>query len=245
MALTATATESTRKEVCCILGMTNCIVVETSPDKPNVFLACKEFTSVVEVFSPIAENLKSERVNMGRMIIFCKKIALCSQIYSFFRFVLGPEFTEPPNHPISEPQYRLIDMFTSGTHTSVKGEILKSFKNPNKPLRIVIATIAFGLGVDCAGVRKIVHVGPPNDIEDYVQQLGRAGRDGKPAIAEVLFGKNLMNNTSKTMKEYCQLKDNCRRNFLFSDFKCYTPSTDTVCTCCDVCKSFCMCKNCR
>lgn len=73
---------------------------------------------------------------------------------------------------------------------------MKSFKNPSSPLRIVIATIAFGLGVDCAEVRKVIHLGPPSDVEDYIQQLGRAGRDGKPATAEILYGKNLKHQSN-------------------------------------------------
>lgn len=122
MALTATATEATRREVCRVLGMSNPVVVETSPDKPHVFLRCSEFTSIVDVFLPITEQLKVDRVNMGRLIIFC--IALCSQVYSFFKYIMGPAFTEPPNYPISQPQYRLVDMFTSGTHPTKNSEIV-------------------------------------------------------------------------------------------------------------------------
>ena len=66
------------------------------------------------------------------------------------------------------PQYRLVDMFTSGTHSAVKEKILTSFKQPETPLRIVIATIAFGLGIDCADIRNIIHIGPPSDIETYL-----------------------------------------------------------------------------
>ena len=50
-------------------------------------------------------------------------------------------------------------------------------------LRVVIATIAFGMGLDCPNVRRIIHWGPSNDVEAYIQETGRAGRDGESAEA--------------------------------------------------------------
>ena len=177
MALTATATNRLRQEVCHILGMPSPSLIELSPDKTNVFLACLDFKSIPETFGPIADRLKDKRVNMGRIIIFCKKRDTCSQIYSFFLYYLRNEFTEPPNESIAIPSYRLVDKFTSGTQLQVKEEIIKSFKCPTAPLRIVVATVAFGMGIDCPNVRHVIHVGPPDDVENYVQHIGRSGRD--------------------------------------------------------------------
>ena len=152
--------------------MSDCVVVEVSPDKPNIFLACGKFESIVETFTPIAERLKSERLQMGRIIIFCKRIRLCSQIYSFFVYHLHKEITKPPGRSLSIPEHQLVDMFTSGTQSHVKDTIIKNFKSPSAPLRIVIATIAFGLGIDCTDVRQVIYLGPSEDIESYVQQIG-------------------------------------------------------------------------
>ena len=55
--------------------------------------------------------------------------------------------------------------------------------SPNSTLRIVIATIAFGLGVDCPDIRKIIHLGAPEDAESYIQATGR---DGKLSVAVLL-----------------------------------------------------------
>ena len=135
-------------------------------------------------------------------------------------------------------------MFTSGTHPDVKEIIIDYFKGYTAPLRVVICTIAFGLGVDCANVCQVIHVGPPNDVEDYVQQIGQAGRDNKPSTALKLHGKSLMNNTTKTLIEYCQRNDLCRRNFLFCNFECYKPNPVKICNCCDVCAKSCVCTKC-
>lgn len=83
--------------MCAILGMYDYILVERSPERQNVFLCCKEFLSIPETFTPIAKKLMKERTNMGRIIVFCKKRMLCSQIYSFFQFYLRHEFFDPPD----------------------------------------------------------------------------------------------------------------------------------------------------
>lgn len=158
--------------------------------------------------------------------------------------MLREEFMEPPNVSVDCAECRLVDMFTSGTHSKVKEIILSSFQSTAAPLRIVIATIAFGLGIDCPDVRKIIHLGPPNDIEDYIQQIGRAGRDKLPSVALLLHGVNLMRNSSKTMINYCTNSNLCRRNFLFSEFDSYVINNNNGCNCCDMCEIVCTCTNC-
>ena len=66
---------------------------------------------------------------------------------------------------------------------------------------MIIATIAFGLGLDCPDVRQIVHVGLPEDMESYNQETGRAGRDGRPALATMLKARTY-HLCEKSMKEY-------------------------------------------
>lgn len=242
MALTATATTTLRRDICHILGMAT--IIEVSPNRPNVYLARSSFTSLIETFGPIAECLKANRVNMGKIIIFCKKRLMCTQIYSFFVYFLRNEFTEPPGKSLDIPEYRLVDMYTSGTHSEVKKKILTSFKQPGAQLRIVIATIAFGLGIDCADVRQVIHVGPPSDTESYIQHIGRSGRDSLPSCALLLHGKGLRRNTAKHLIDYCY-HDSCLRDFLYADFNSYKPGSVTGCRCCEICAKSCVCGSCK
>ena len=65
-------------------------------------------------------------------------------------------------------------MFTSITDTHIKEEIIRFFTKQSR-LRIVVGTIAFGMGIDCHDVRNIIHFGAPDDVESYIQETGRAG----------------------------------------------------------------------
>ena len=175
MALTATATVTSRLAIQRILGMKNPVVVEGSPDKSNIYLTVKEHVSIETSFMLIVNLLKEKNVSMGRTIVFCKKRDDCAVLYAFFKYSLGDAFTYPPGSPVRNLQYRLVDMYCSGTQDEVKSEIVRLFKDPNAPLRVVIATIAFGMGIDSPNVRQIVHLGAPEDIESYIQHIGRAG----------------------------------------------------------------------
>ena len=94
-------------------------------------------------------------------------------------------------------------MFTHCTHPSTK-DIMKRFTSPLS-LHIVIATIAFGMGVDCPDMRQIIHWGPPSHIKMYVQESGRAGRGGKASLTTILVGKGDLNKAthSKDIIDYC------------------------------------------
>ena len=83
--------------------------------------------------------------------------------------------------------------------------------NTKSCLRIVIATIAFGMGIDCADIRQIIHWGVPADAEMYVQESGRAGRDGLQSCAIILKSSRDLNKryTSEHMIEYCVNESVC------------------------------------
>ena len=109
---------------------------------------------------------------MDRTIIFCKQQETCARLYLLFRMRLGKEFTHPVGYP-DVPQFRLVDTFTSGTHSSVKESITAAFNSPSSNLRVLIATIAFGMGVNPPDVHYIIHCGPPNDIETCARSRSR------------------------------------------------------------------------
>ena len=218
-------------------------VVSLSPNRANIKYSVVIATNIEENFATLVEEVRRRRLSMDRTIIFCRTYDDSSHIYLFLRSRLGSECVEPIGAP-DLAQFRLINMFTGCTHPSVKDTILENFCNPNGPLKIVIATIAFGVGLDCPHVRRIIHWGASSDIEAYMQETGRAGRDGLSATAVLYTIKHPSNRfLDAQIKEYLKNKDECRCEVLFRDFD-GSEEFDATCSCCDVCELKCSCTLC-
>ena len=134
------------------------------------------FTSVETTLKPVVERLQMEH-----------SFEMCAQIYLHFQHELGDEFCEPQDAP-NLPRYRLVEMFTSVTDQAQKDCIIEKFTAPSQ-LRVVVGTVAFGMGIDCPDVRQIIHIGMPDNLEAYIQETGRSGRDGKLSLATLLWVK--------------------------------------------------------
>ena len=97
-------------------------------------------------------------------------------------------------------------MYTKCTEASIKEYIINQFSKPESTLRVIIGTIAFGMGPD---VRQVLH------IESYIQETRRCGRDGFTSSAIVFHAKADERYTSPKMVEYCNNDKLCLREILF------------------------------
>lgn len=245
MALTATASRYTRSDIIATLCMENPTIITASPHKKNILYMVRQKSTMEELVTIVSAIVNDLRTATPRIIIFCKRYAECAQFYSLFQYYLRDQFTEPSGSP-DLAKNRLVDMYCKCTEAGVKETIVKSFCKPGGNLRVVIATIAFGMGLDCPDVRQIILWGAPSDVEAMIQQTGRAGRDGYLSCALLLYGKGDRHLVSEPMRAFCSNHENCRRELLFQDFDHFKQIVKpcTLCNCCDICASKCSCKMC-
>ena len=118
---------------------------------------------------------------------------------------------------------RLVEMFHAGTPENVKHHILEQLTNTNGHIRVLVCTIAFGMGVDCQYITKIVHYGGSNSCETYLQECGRAGRRGEPSLEILLFNGCLLKHSDQELKNYT-MSNECRRKTLSCNFDRDSPS---------------------
>ena len=165
-------------------------------------------------------------------------------MYASMKTKLSPNITEPPGLP-NIPELRLVTLFTAASTNEMREIILKQFCKINSVLRVVVASSAFGMGVNIPNISCIINWGLPLTLEDLVQQTGRAGRNGQPAKA-ILYARSNNSKASKLVKEYAENNKLCRRYLLFKDFL-YTSEKQNIsaCRCCDLCTPLCTCMYCK
>ena len=242
LALTATATSCTRETITEVLLMKDCHVISESPSKTNIaysVLYMGNDKPIEEYFQWLVDEVTEEKIKATRTIIYCQTIKQCGTIYSTLRGMLGDKLYADGTNDMRKV---VLEMLHSCTPDQNKEAILDAFQKEDSLVRILVATIAFGMGVDCKGVYRTIHFGPSKNIEAYIQETGRAGRDGKQSVAYVIYKGLFLNHVDKEMKNYLKTSD-CRRKTLLLNFD--TGSTVSLPhpmhMCCDNCAIKCEC----
>ena len=245
LALTATATSEVYKAVRNRLSLDDPAVIGLPPSRDNIKYYVEPLPNINVLSDLLTENLKHLCLSFSKTLIFCRTIAECSLLYQTIRTKLGKDFTHPCGYP-DYHKFRLVEMYTRASSNDMKRKVLLSFMAVNGTLRIVIATTAFGMGIDCPDILNVVHYGPPANLEQYAQETGRAGRNGESATALLLYG-NPGKNTQQDMINYGSNTTQCRRNALFKHFLFYKDNAFVLscCKCCDICEKKCTCVHCK
>lgn len=184
VALTATCTHVIFKKISECLSLREVTIVASSPQRKNITYHVRPLISIDELTTEVCEDIKKSRTKT----IFCRNYNGCSLLYQKLHSLLGQGLTEPPGYPDLH-DFRLVDIYTRASLVHMRDKVLTSFKIQGGKLRLVIATTAFSMGVDCPDIHQVIHYGPPSSIEEYVQETGRAGRDGLQSKAVMLYGK--------------------------------------------------------
>jgi ATP-dependent DNA helicase RecQ len=136
-----------------------------------------------------------------------------------------------------------IRFYHAGLSREEKTTVEKWFF-PN-PRGVLVSTCAYGMGVDKADIRTVIHRDCPPSVEAYLQESGRAGRDGKASRAILLWGPDEEKKLSRTgagrkrledLLNYARNKDNCRRDELLNLLNYEGPKDNPGEMCCDVCQ---------
>ena len=241
LALTATATISTLEAVKARLSMKSPVLIGLSPYRDNIYYSVQPYLELEELSVFLAEYLRAHQRNTTKTVVFCRRLEDTALLYTSLKKLLGKYFTYPAGYPNLQ-QFRLVDMYTRACRVEFKETILKSFTSCDGILRVVIATTAFSMGIDCPDIERIIHWGTPGTLEEYVQETGRAGRDGRQAKAILLYGKP-RRYVEEQMNQYAKTETECRRRLLYKNFLFYRNEYNcTECKCCDVC--VCTCEKC-
>ena len=155
--LTATATKTTKEQILTTLHLTieDVHLIEQSPDRPNIQYSVQYLEKnqhIETVFTSLLEDVKEHSARTPRTLIYCQTRKQCEVIYRVFVVFLGKQLFNGN----SLPQNRLVDMYHVGTPPKAKDHITKNMANEHGHLRVLICTIAFGMGVNCKKVRKVL-----------------------------------------------------------------------------------------
>ncbi|CAI8615658.1 unnamed protein product [Vicia faba] len=214
--LTATATEKVRFDITNSLKMNNPYIVVGSFDRPNLFYGVKQFNRGQYFIDELVEEIPKEVAN-GSTIIYCTTIKDVEQIY---KSVMNVGINAGMYHGQMDGKSR--------------EESHRLFVRDEK--QVMVATIAFGMGIDKPNIRKVIHYGCPKNLESYYQESGRCGRDGIASACWLYYTRSDFSkgdyyaadlkseNQKKTVTEslleaqrYC-LTATCRRKFLLEHF---------------------------
>lgn len=238
MALTATATENVKLDVINNLSIGGCEVYTQSFNRPNLYYEVRSKPKGAAINEAIASIIKSPDYAGRCGIVYCSARKKCESLAKSLR----------EQHGIKARHYH------AGLEPEEKSTTQKSWQAGK--FQVIVATIAFGMGIDKPNVRFIIHHSLPSSLEGYYQETGRAGRDSRRSACFLFYSyadtvslnrhidesegdfqqKERKRAMLRSMVAYCENKSDCRRAQVLGYFSEKFPSSRCKREC-DNCRS--------
>ncbi len=187
LALTATADNQTRADVMAQLGIADTGLVLAGFDRPNIRYAIRHRDNPVRQLTDLMAN------EPGPGIVYAQTRRKVEDLAEKLATATGRPVL--PYHAGLDPEVRAANQAAFVASEDI----------------VIVATVAFGMGIDKPDVRFVAHVGVPKSIEGYYQETGRAGRDGDPAQAIMFWGAGDFATARQRLAEVDEARRNAER----------------------------------
>ncbi|EFJ31593.1 hypothetical protein SELMODRAFT_408296 [Selaginella moellendorffii] len=168
VALTATATHKVREDILKSLMLKNAYIAVSSFDRSNIFYGVKPLTRSNAFREELATEVVKDLEQGGSTIVYCNTIK---------------DVDEVTNALVKAGA--AARAYHSKLGLKERNDVHRTFLKDE--LQVVVATVAFGMGIDKPDIRRVIHYGCPKSLESYYQESGRCGRDGLPSACWLYF----------------------------------------------------------